>query len=139
MDRGGSAGLHFACDTIGNDLIIPGCETEGGINGLPKFSSETANVGGCLGVTANWVGRNGSAVTSESKCQSESATDEVSASTVVSIWTEFPMFAATSARSGLPSRPATWIAPGVHYSEKVDKTQPEMSWKAQNVDLEKRE
>jgi hypothetical protein len=53
MDRGGSAGLHFACDTIGNDLIIPGCETEGGINGLPKFSSETANVGGCLGVTAN--------------------------------------------------------------------------------------
>ena len=53
MTLGGSAGLHLALDGIGNELIIPGCETGGTDNGLPVVCSETVKSGGRRGFREN--------------------------------------------------------------------------------------
>jgi hypothetical protein len=53
MTLGGAAGLHLALEVIGNELIIPGCETGGTDNGLPVVCSETVKSGGRRGFREN--------------------------------------------------------------------------------------
>ena len=121
--------MHFACETIGNELIIPGRETPGTAKGLPTVCRSNANCRGSLGTSASWFGCNGAAVSSEMTCQSESSKAELVSSTVL---TEVPMWCrcgqAENMAAVAPECPVSEIRP-----EKIwnctCKPMPPVTWK----------
>ena len=86
---GGNAGRHFACEIIGSELIMLGCETAGIIRGVPILPSETASSGGCRGASKNCVARSGAVGSSEMNRQSEFPIEETSSSVSTGNCTDF--------------------------------------------------
>ena len=85
------AGLHFARETIGSDLIMPGCDTVGAGCDVPTSCCETVKVGGWRGPESKTAGNRESTDWSEISCHSEGGIEEIQSETSVAVGAEFPM------------------------------------------------